>query len=164
MVTAYIALGSNLNSPILQLQQALKALANLPDCELSQVSSFYQNPAVGPPQPDFINAIAELHTTLTPEDLLQALHSIEQQQGRIRTGERNGPRTLDLDIVLYGNQLINQLNLTIPHPRLYERAFVLVPLHEIAADLILPDKKLLKHYVLQLGKKHGLHPVFPGMR
>jgi 2-amino-4-hydroxy-6-hydroxymethyldihydropteridine diphosphokinase len=151
MITAYIALGSNLDNPIKQLEQALSALATLPGCELCQVSPFYQNPAVGPPQPDFINAVAELHTSLTPSTLLKTLQQIEQRQGRIRMAERNTPRTLDLDIILYGKQTIHLPNLTIPHPRLYERAFVLVPLYALAPTLILPNGKSLGQCIELLG-------------
>lgn len=147
MNITYIALGSNLNHPVSQLHAAERALAQLPDSVLVQVSSFYQNPPYGPPQPDFINAVAELHTNLTAQDLLSALRHIENQQGRVRTPERNGPRTLDLDIILYGQEIIQNEELSIPHPHFLERPFVLIPLYEIAPDLILPNGKALQNYI-----------------
>lgn len=138
MVTAFIALGSNLASPANQIRQALLALSELPDSTLVASSKLYQNPPQGLlNQPDFINAVAELKTHLAPETLLAALLAIEQQHNRVRT-EKNGPRTLDLDLLLYGNEQIDQANLTVPHPRMTERAFVIYPLAEIAPDLILP--------------------------
>ncbi|MFI4955072.1 MAG: 2-amino-4-hydroxy-6-hydroxymethyldihydropteridine diphosphokinase [Gammaproteobacteria bacterium] len=143
-LTTYIALGSNLNNPVAQLHAAIRTLSQLPNSALIRTSSFYQNPPFGPPQPDFINAVAELQTSLSAEDLLITLHKIEQQQGRIRTEERNGPRTLDLDIILYGNMIIQSADLTIPHPRLYARPFVLIPLYEITPNLVFPDGRELK--------------------
>jgi 2-amino-4-hydroxy-6-hydroxymethyldihydropteridine diphosphokinase len=146
-ITTYIALGSNLNNPVEQLDSALTKFARLPNSAFVKVSSYYQNPAHGPPQPDFVNAVAELRTTLSALDLLKALHQIEQQQGRVRTHERNGPRTLDLDIILYGNEVIDNEVLNIPHPRLAERPFVLIPLYEIAPDLVFPNGSLLKQFI-----------------
>lgn len=150
MVTVYIALGSNLLNPAQQLKQALMGLSQLPNTTLEAVSPFYQNPAIGPPQDDFINAVAELQTTLGPQELLHALQHLEQQQGRVRTAERNQARTLDLDIILYGNEQIHEDNLIIPHPRFYERAFVLIPLFDIAPSLILPNGEPLAAYVESL--------------
>ena len=141
-ITTYIALGSNLNNPLQQLQSAISELNEIG--LINQTSSFYQNPPFGPPQPDFINAVAELQTALTPIDLLAALHNIELQHGRIRTEERNGPRTLDLDIILYGNEMVDSESLTIPHPRLFHRPFVLIPLYEIAPHLVFPNGQVLK--------------------
>jgi len=137
-VTSYIALGSNLDSPEDQLKCALKHLAQLADCHLTRISSFYHNPALSPSQPDYINAVVELTTTLPPIDLLRALQNIEHKQGRVRT-EHWGTRTLDLDMILYGNEIIENEDITIPHPRMLERAFVLIPLQEIAPHLVLPN-------------------------
>jgi len=159
MIIAYIALGSNLDNPINQLQRAIKELAQLPNSKLVQVSPFYQNPAVGPPQPDFINAVAELHTALSPLNLLQALQQIEVQHGRKRTGTRNEPRPLDLDIILYGNETIHEPNLTLPHPRFYERAFVLIPLQAIAPSLKLPNGQLLAECTAKLSDKDRLQQI-----
>ncbi len=145
MIRAYIALGSNLNNPIQQLHQALQALKNLLHSELQQVSRFYQNPPMGPQdQPDYINAVAALNTDLEPLELLEQLQQIENQQGRQRDLKRRwGERTLDLDILLYGDQCIENERLTVPHPGLTTRYFYLFPLHEIAPDLRLPNGELL---------------------
>ncbi len=137
MVTAYIALGSNLNNPIQQVEQALAALTHLPQTQLLKHSKLYQTKPLGPQdQPDFINAVAALETQLSPEDFLLALQTIENQQGRVRTEKRWGPRTLDLDIMLYGKEIKNTPALIIPHPGLATREFWRIPLQEIAPDLI----------------------------
>ncbi|MAY35782.1 MAG: 2-amino-4-hydroxy-6-hydroxymethyldihydropteridine diphosphokinase [Spongiibacteraceae bacterium] len=139
MQTCYIGLGSNLDDPRSQIARALAALAAHPSMELVCTSSYYGSKAVGPgEQPDFVNAVAELRTALEPLDLLHALQAIEQQQGRVRA-VRWGARTLDLDILLYGDLQLSSSELTLPHPRLQERPFVVVPLAEIAPELTLPD-------------------------
>lgn len=135
----YIGLGSNLNDPIDQLNSAIRKLAQLPNTVLSQVSKFYRNPPVGfVNQPHFINAVAEATTSLSPEELLAALQRIELEQKRVRSQNRNRPRTIDLDILLYGNLSICSEKLTIPHPRLKDRAFVVHPLAELNPRLVLP--------------------------
>lgn len=137
---AYIGLGSNLDDPPRQLGRALEALAALPDTRLVSVSSFYRSPPLGPAdQPDYLNAVAGLLTALPPAELLAALQAIETAQGRRRDGPRWGPRTLDLDLLLHGAARLATPALTLPHPGLRERAFVLVPLAEIAPGLRLPD-------------------------
>ena len=148
MADVYIALGSNLDSPHSQLDSALKAIAQHPDIQLIRVSSRYQTPPIGPQQPDFINAAVQLNTDLSPLDLLDALQTIEQQQNRVRSIHW-GPRTLDLDILFYNNLVggslvgdslvIESERLTIPHPRIGERAFVLVPLMDLNPQLALPS-------------------------
>lgn len=143
MADVYIALGSNMDSPHSQLDSALEAIAQHPHMQLSGVSSRYQTPPIGPQQPDFINAAAELSTDLSPLALLDALQAIEQQQNRVRNIHW-GPRTLDLDILLYSNVVGDSLvieseRLTIPHPRMAERAFVLVPLADLNPQLALPS-------------------------
>ncbi len=138
MADVYIALGSNMDSPHSQLDSALEAIAQHPHMQLSAVSSRYQTPPIGPQQPDFINAAAELSTDLSPPALLDALQAIEQQQNRVRNIHW-GPRTLDLDILLYDNLVLESERLTIPHPRLSERAFVLVPLTDLNPQLALPS-------------------------
>ena len=143
MAAVYIALGSNMDSPHNQLDSALETIAQHPDMQLIGVSSRYQTPPIGPQQPDFINAAAQLSTELSPLALLDALQAIEQQQNRVRSIHW-GPRTLDLDILLYNNALGDSLvieseRLTIPHPRISERAFVLVPLADINPQLALPS-------------------------
>jgi 2-amino-4-hydroxy-6-hydroxymethyldihydropteridine diphosphokinase len=143
-VTAYIGLGSNLEEPRAQLERALDALTRLQQSELLEHSAFYRSAPMGPAdQPDYVNAVAALHTALAPLELLDALQAIERAQGRQRGPQRWGPRTLDLDILLYGGRTIDSPRLTIPHPGLAERNFVLVPLFEIAPELVLPDGRTL---------------------
>ena len=130
-----IALGSNLGNSLATLEQSLKILSQTPRINLVAVSSWYLTKPIGPPQPDYLNGCAILALEQTPEELLFLLQAIELQFGRVRSQEsRWGARTLDLDIILYEDLIINNSDLTIPHPRMRERAFVLVPLSEIAAD------------------------------
>jgi 2-amino-4-hydroxy-6-hydroxymethyldihydropteridine diphosphokinase len=138
LVPAYVALGSNLRDPAAQVKAGFEELAMLPDTRLVQVSSLYRTAPVGfLDQPDFVNAVALIETALTPRALLDALLAIERRYGRVRDFP-NAPRTLDLDILLFGDEPYRDDALTIPHPRLHERAFVLVPLAEIAPDTIVP--------------------------
>ncbi len=132
-----IALGSNLGDSRTLLESALTALETTEGIVLKARSHWYQTKAVGPPQPDYLNGCALLQTNLTPQTLLTTLLAIEQQFGRIRR-ERNGPRTLDLDLLLFDQLILDTPSLQIPHPRMTERAFVLVPLLEIAPDWIEP--------------------------
>jgi 2-amino-4-hydroxy-6-hydroxymethyldihydropteridine diphosphokinase len=135
----YIGLGSNLNDPITQIHTALQLLANLRDSLLLTHSSLYRNPAMGSlRQPAYVNAVAALDTQLPALTLLDELHGIEQMRGRLRTDERWGPRTLDLDILLYGEEVIQHPRLQVPHPGLSQRNFVLYPLQEIAPDVMIP--------------------------
>ena len=139
LITAYIGLGSNLAEPLTQLKTACAAIANLAQVKELACSSFYQSAPVGPQdQPDFVNAVMAISTDLAALDLLACLQKIEQEQGRVRTGIRWGARTLDLDLLLYGEQQINLPTLTVPHPEISNRAFVLYPLHEIAPALFIP--------------------------
>lgn len=134
-VCAYVGLGSNLSVPLEQLRSALAALEALPGTSVLKVSSFYRTAPVGhAAQPDFVNAVAAIETSLAPHALLEALLAIERRHGRIRT-EPNGPRTLDLDLLVYGKVRADEPGLSLPHPRMHERAFVMVPLAEIAPDL-----------------------------
>lgn len=143
MNTAYVALGANLGDPAATVRAAFAALANLPDSRVSRSSSLYRTAPVGiASQPDFINAVAELETGLDPEALLAALLDIERRFGRLR-GERNGPRTLDLDLLLYAGLEFDLPELTLPHPRMHLRAFVLQPLAEIAPGLEIPGRGTL---------------------
>ena len=137
-VTAFVALGSNLQDPPAQVRAGARAIAGLPGTRLMRMSSLYRNPAVGyRDQPDFVNAVACIETQLAPRLLLDNLLAIERAHGRARDFP-NAPRTLDLDIVLYGEHVIHEPGLTIPHPRMRERAFVLVPLAEIAPEAVVP--------------------------
>jgi 2-amino-4-hydroxy-6-hydroxymethyldihydropteridine diphosphokinase len=135
-----VALGSNLEDPRAQVRSALLELAALPRTRLARESSLYLNPPAGNlDQPPFVNAVAMIETRLAPRALLDALLAIERAHGRVRDFP-NAPRTLDLDIVLYGDLRLHEPGLTLPHPRMLERAFVLVPLAEIAPDAQVPGK------------------------
>lgn len=135
---AFIGLGSNLDGPDNRLRRAFDALGALPDTRLVAHSSLYRSAPVGYlDQPDFVNAVAQIETGLAPHDLLQALLGLEHHQGRERTF-RNAPRTLDLDVLLYDDQILREPHLTIPHPQMHLRAFVLEPLLEIAPDCVIP--------------------------
>ncbi len=138
--SAFVALGSNLAEPEMQIKQAFAALARLPQTRLTAQSSCYRSAPLGyAAQPDFINAVAHIETRLTAHDLLQSLLGIERTFGRMRDF-RNAPRTLDLDLLLYGDLIFHEPGLTLPHPRMHERAFVLLPLVEITPDCIIPGK------------------------
>jgi 2-amino-4-hydroxy-6-hydroxymethyldihydropteridine diphosphokinase len=135
---AYIGLGSNLENPLQQIKTAIDDLQSLADINIVSVSSLYQSPPMGPAdQPDYINAVLALETSLNPHQLLDALQSVEQLHGRVRK-RHWGERTLDLDILLYGDQILDDERLKIPHPGMHERAFVLYPLAEIAPDIEIP--------------------------
>jgi 2-amino-4-hydroxy-6-hydroxymethyldihydropteridine diphosphokinase len=140
-VAAYIGLGSNLEDPRGQVAAALDALARLPQTRLVARSRLYRTaPWGGVAQPDFINAAAHLETALDAPTLMLALLDIEQVAGRVRGPERYGPRILDLDLLVYGDVHIDSAGLAVPHPRLAERAFVLLPLSEIAPNLEIPGQ------------------------
>ena len=140
MILAYIAIGSNLASPLEQVNAAVQALGKIPQSRIVALSSFYRTPPLGPQdQPDYLNAAVVLETTLDAETLLDNTQRIELQQGRVRKAERWGPRTLDLDIMLFGHEVINTERLTVPHYDMKNRGFMLWPLFEVAPDLIFPD-------------------------
>ncbi len=137
---AYIALGANLADPLAQLSAALAALRNLPQSRLLRASSLYRTVPVGiHGQPDFINAVAAVETTLAPQALLAALFAVEAAFGR-RRDFHHAPRTLDLDLLLYDEEIMATPELTLPHPRMHLRAFVLAPLLEIAPDCRIPGR------------------------
>ena len=145
MTLAYIAIGSNLASPLEQVNAAVQALGEIPQSEIVAVSSFYRTPPLGPQdQPDYLNAAVVLETALDADTLLDNTQRIELQQGRVRKAERWGPRTLDLDIMLFGHETINTERLTVPHYDMKNRGFMLWPLFEVAPDLIFPDGILLR--------------------
>lgn len=138
MITAYIGLGANLDDPAAQVILAMDELAKLPESRLIARSSLYVSAPVGyANQPDFINAAVEIETRLSPRALLAVLLDIEHHHGRNRSF-RNAPRTLDLDLLLYGQAHFHEDGLTLPHPRMHERAFVLMPLLELAPALTIP--------------------------
>ena len=149
LTCAYIALGANLGNPVAQIQDGIEELAMLPDTRLAAFSSFYKSaPAGYADQPEFVNAVARIETALEPHALLAELLKIERRHGRTREFA-NAPRTLDLDILLYGERAMEEPGLTIPHPRMHERAFVLVPLAEIDPDADVPGRgrarELVRH-------------------
>jgi 2-amino-4-hydroxy-6-hydroxymethyldihydropteridine diphosphokinase len=134
-VLAYIGLGANLGAPVVALEAALAALAALSQCTLLRHSAFYGSAPIDSSGPDYVNAVAELSTTLSAPALLQALQQIELDAGRERP-YRNAPRTLDLDVLRYGSATIHSHTLTVPHPRMHVRAFVLLPLAELLPDQV----------------------------
>lgn len=157
IVTAFIGLGSNLDRPAEQLLRARQTLAALPNIKETGFSSLYRNPPMGPQdQPDYVNAVMAISTSVPAIDLLRQLQAVEQSQGRIRTGERWGARTLDLDLLLYGDQQIEVPDLTVPHIGIAERAFVLYPLYEIAPDLSIPGLGKLTDLIAKC-PKNDLH-------
>ena len=139
-VSAYIGIGANLGDPVAQVRGSFARLAReVPGTRLAGRSRLYRNPPMGPPdQPDYVNAVARLHTRLTPRELLHALQAIEQRCGRVRDGQRWGPRLLDLDLLLYGDRVLNEPGLAVPHPGVAERNFVVLPLQELAPGLEIP--------------------------
>ena len=140
---AYIGLGSNLSQPIKQVQSAISEIEKIAQSNIVNVSSLYLSKPMGPQdQDDYINAVLAIETTLTPLELLDALQDIENKAGRVRKENRWGARILDLDIILFGNEIINSERLIVPHYGMKEREFVLLPLAEIAANLILPSPKV----------------------
>lgn len=157
MVRIYIAFGSNQDNPLAQLQQARETLATHPNFTEMAASAIYCTPPWGyENQPEFLNAVVSYDTTLTPQATLEALQDIEQAQHRVRT-IKNGPRTLDLDLLLYDNLKQQTDTLTLPHPYLHERAFVLVPLADIAPNLIIAPHG----EVTQLLKQVDCHMIEP---
>jgi len=139
-IAAYVALGSNLDDPRVQVERGFGVLAALPHSVLRARSRLFRTPPWGvADQPDFVNAVAQLETSMQPRALLDALLGIETRAGRVR-GIPNGPRVLDLDLLLYGDAEIREPGLVVPHPRLHERAFVLLPMADIAPDLGIPGR------------------------
>ncbi len=145
MNTAYIGLGSNLSEPIKQVKIAIKKINEIAQSEVTKVSSLYLSKPMGPQdQNDYINAVLALKTSLSAIELLNALQAIENKAGRIRKENRWGARILDLDIILFGNKVINTDRLTVPHYGMYDREFVLLPLAEIVPELTLPQGESVK--------------------
>lgn len=148
MITrAYVGLGSNLAGPRRQIAMALAELSAIPRTCRVEHSRLYLSTPVGPEQPDYVNAVAAVATQLPARAFLAQLFEIEGRHGRIRTEVRWGPRSLDLDLLLYGDAQSDDPALTLPHPRLHERGFVLYPLYEIAPDLIIPGRGALRELI-----------------
>jgi 2-amino-4-hydroxy-6-hydroxymethyldihydropteridine diphosphokinase len=153
-VIAYIGLGANLGDPRRQIEQALALLGAAEEVEVVRVSRFYLNPPLGPPdQPWYVNAVAQVRTRLAAEDLWRVLQQVEQALGRVR-GQRWGPRVIDLDLLLYDGEVIFTPALTVPHPEMHRRAFVLAPLAEIAPEV--------RHPVLERSASDLLKELAPG--
>ena len=138
-IPSYIGLGSNLDEPVEQVHCAVSSLGAVRLSVLEICSSLYRNPPMGPAdQPDYVNAVVRLLTRLDPQSLLKELQAIERSQGRVRDGRRWGPRIIDLDLLTYGDEIINEPGLHVPHPGIRERAFVLIPLNEIDPTISIP--------------------------
>lgn len=154
---AYVGIGSNLDDPIRQVQSAMRAVGHLSASGIAHCSSLYRSAPLGPEdQPDYINAVVQITSTLPASELLAALQQIEVEHGRIRSGERWGPRILDLDLLVFGSQVIDQEGMQVPHPRIRERNFVLLPLMELAPDLEVPGQGRVAVLVEQLASDaHG---------
>lgn len=152
MVDAFIGIGSNQQRPVDQVKNAIAALGDQPLIQVQACSSLYRSaPVGGVEQPDFINAVCQVQTSLSPQALLHELQQLEMQAGRVRDGVRWGPRTLDLDLLLYGDQTLETGTLVIPHSRMHERAFVLYPLSEISPNLGIPGHGKISELVKQCG-------------
>lgn len=148
MAQAFIALGANLGEPEKALLQAVERIREEDGIVIQKCSSFYKTEPIDSTGPDYVNAVLEVQTTLTPEDLLRKLLEIEQEFGRERpAGIHNAPRTMDLDLLLYEGEIRNGAFLILPHPRMHERAFVLVPLCEIAPEVQIPGKGLARNFL-----------------
>ena len=153
-VTVFIGVGANLDNPKTRVSDAFNELGSLPDSELTACSGLYQSAPMGPQdQNDYINAVVRLSTKLEPLALLDELQRIEKEQGRVRKAERWGPRTLDLDLLLYNNSNIEHPRLTVPHYGMHERNFVLLPLAEIEPDLKLPNGTAIRNLINQLDQQ-----------
>ncbi|MAJ91417.1 MAG: 2-amino-4-hydroxy-6-hydroxymethyldihydropteridine diphosphokinase [Legionellales bacterium] len=152
MTIAYIGLGSNMNSPVKQIKSAITSIEEIISTKIIGMSSLYKSKPVGPQnQDDYINAVIKIETKLVPYQLLECLHDIEEKHGRIRK-EHWGPRILDLDILIFGNEIMVDEKLTIPHPEIENRSFVLAPLIEIDPDCIIPKKGLASDLLATIGK------------
>ena len=159
MISAFVALGANLGDPRAQIERAVAALSQLPNSRLIACSPLYGSIPMGPSdQPDYVNGVAWLETDLTAHELLDQTQRIELEHGRVRKAERWGPRTLDLDLLLFGNQQVADSRLTVPHYGMKERAFVLVPLFDLAPDLQLPCGSWLRDLVASCDRS-GLMPL-----
>lgn len=140
--TAFLGLGSNLGDRLANLQRAVELLAAQPGVRVVRTSRVFETEPVGPPQPDYLNAVAEVETELEPRELLGACNAVETELGRVREVPW-GPRTIDMDVLTYDREVVDEPGLIVPHPRMHERGFVLVPLLELEADPMLPAGRTL---------------------
>jgi len=158
MSLVFIALGANLGNPLKQAQDAIESVNQLQSTKAIQISPFYRSKPLGPQdQPDYLNAVIKATTDLSPIDLLHALQQIEKDLGRVRKENRWGPRTLDLDILLYDKIQMNSEHLTIPHYDMKNREFVLYPLYDLDPQLILPDQTRLSDLLINLPLNNMTH-------
>ena len=159
--TAYLGLGSNLGDRLANLQRAVGLLAAQPAVEVRRSSRVYEtDPVGGPPQPDYLNAVVGVETSLSPRDLLEACLGVERRMGRARS-ERWGPRVIDVDLLTYDEKDIREPDLVVPHPRMHERAFVLVPLMELDPDPVLAGGRQLSTFRLGPTAVLGVRPFAP---
>jgi 2-amino-4-hydroxy-6-hydroxymethyldihydropteridine diphosphokinase len=163
VTSAYLALGSNLGDRLETLQRAVDLLGNVEAIHVVRSSRVFETAPVGPPQPDYLNVVIEIETSLPPRDLLEACQGVERALGRERR-ERWGARTIDVDVLTYDAIELDERNLRIPHPRMHERAFVLVPLGELVADPPLPGGRHLADVRLPPGDVLGVRPFGPPLR
>ena len=155
-IRVYIGIGSNLDNPVAQVLEAVEELEMIPDTILAERSTLYSARPMGPgDQPDYVNAVVAMDTLLSADELHKALISIEDLQGRTRGGDKWGPRIIDLDLLLYGNQVVDTPTLTVPHPGMHERDFVIIPLEEVAGNLKIPGRGHL-YSLINKCKSHSL--------
>jgi 2-amino-4-hydroxy-6-hydroxymethyldihydropteridine diphosphokinase len=157
---AYLALGSNLGDRLEHLREAVRLLSAEPGVEVTRSSRVYETEPVGPPQPPYLNAVIEVRTDGNVRELLEASRRVEDALGRLRA-ERWGPRTVDVDVLTFGEQVVDEPDLVIPHPRMHERGFVLVPLGELDADPMLPGGRRLATLRLAPDVVMGVRPFAP---
>jgi 2-amino-4-hydroxy-6-hydroxymethyldihydropteridine diphosphokinase len=157
MTVVYLGLGSNLGNREANLRMAIRALTRL--ARIADVSSLYESEAMGPPQPRYYNAVAAIETGLRPLPLLRFVKGIEEEIGRRPGGEPNGPRPIDIDILLFGDQVVEEEGLTVPHPRMGDRAFVLIPMAEIAGDVRHPVANQSMAEMAEGVDTHGIEKV-----
>jgi 2-amino-4-hydroxy-6-hydroxymethyldihydropteridine diphosphokinase len=162
-VVAFLALGSNLGDRLANLQRAVDLLGGVEGIDVRRSSRVYETEPVGPPQPEYLNAVLEVRTSLAPGELLAACLGIEDAMGRVRH-ERWGPRTVDVDVLTYGDEDVDEPDLTIPHPRMHERGFVLAPLLELTADPHLPGGRRVADLRLGPASLVGVRPFAPPLR
>lgn len=162
-VSAYLAIGSNLGDRLETLQRAVELLDARPGIEVLRSSRVYETEPVGPPQPAYLNAVVEVRTDLEPHELLKETQVVEDELGRVRA-ERWGPRTIDVDVLTFDERTIDEPELVVPHPRMHERGFVVVPLGELDPDPMLPGERKLSELRLPPDAVFGVRPFAPPLR